>query len=462
MVCCPPLRMRLPGLTAKGRLAALGVVGLCVAAPAFAQTASPTPNFEDEFAYPQVRLNLATGSGARALGMGGAFIARPDDATAATWNPAGLSYLRRAELSAAGLRSTQGSSALSATGDLVNDDHLRSVSPDFLAAAYPFSLGEVTGAAQLSFQRVIPFGGTRDVVRGAQSQIDTSGGFDVYAAGLGAQLSRKFRVGATVNRWANGFGVDRSTARVQGPVELNTKLTLSGWNFNIGGIYSPWPDVNIGIVGKTPFVGNVSLNRSRVDYTPLAAGLSPKVAADASAETTTNAAFRDDLRLHFPGALGLGASWRISTPLTLSLDVTRTFWSHSYIENFFEVPKAGPPQVFDRLPFPTLRGPDQNDTQQIRAGIEYVVIRNAFKWPLRVGYVKDRQYFQAISGPPHFDAYTFGTGILAGPFLFDVAYVIEHGEYQEPGPADDILSGQRWSTTSHRFFASLIFRFSER
>ena len=89
---------------------------------------------------------------------------------------------------------------------------------------------------------------------------------DVYAVGVGTQLSRKLRVGATVNHWANGFGVDRSTSRASGPVSLNTRLKLSGWNFNLGGIFSPWPDLNIGIVGKTPFVGNVSLDRSRIDF----------------------------------------------------------------------------------------------------------------------------------------------------------------------------------------------------
>jgi hypothetical protein len=39
------------------------------------------------------------GSGARAAGMGNAFIAVSDDGTAASWNPAGLSQLRKPELS---------------------------------------------------------------------------------------------------------------------------------------------------------------------------------------------------------------------------------------------------------------------------------------------------------------------------------------------------------------------------
>ena len=40
-----------------------------------------------------------TGSGARAAGMGNAFIAVSDDGTAASWNPAGLAQLREAEFS---------------------------------------------------------------------------------------------------------------------------------------------------------------------------------------------------------------------------------------------------------------------------------------------------------------------------------------------------------------------------
>jgi len=43
----------------------------------------------------------AVGSGARAMGQGNAFIAVADDATAASWNPGGLSQIERPELSLA-------------------------------------------------------------------------------------------------------------------------------------------------------------------------------------------------------------------------------------------------------------------------------------------------------------------------------------------------------------------------
>jgi hypothetical protein len=57
--------------------------------------------------------DLGMGTGARAIGMGGAFVAVADDASAAFWNPAGLTQLKRnqiffsadypAEFSSAGL-----------------------------------------------------------------------------------------------------------------------------------------------------------------------------------------------------------------------------------------------------------------------------------------------------------------------------------------------------------------------
>src|ERR1051325_7768733 len=52
----------------------------------------------DEEIFRAFSLNLTT-PGARAVGMGGAFIGRADDATAAETNPAGLTILARPEIS---------------------------------------------------------------------------------------------------------------------------------------------------------------------------------------------------------------------------------------------------------------------------------------------------------------------------------------------------------------------------
>ena len=51
--------------------------------------------------------------------------------------------------------------------------------------------------------------------------------------------------------------------------------------------------------------------------------------------------------------------------------------------------------MFEVLPYPTFDpSVPQKDTEQIRAGMEYVFIRGRLKLPLRVGYFNDRQYFR--------------------------------------------------------------------
>src|SRR5262245_28629651 len=80
-----------------------------------------------------------TGAGARGLGMGGAFIAVADDGTAASFNPAGLSQLRRSELALVGW-TDELQSSLDTPGRQKATNKNRHQSPDFLGLAVPFEL----------------------------------------------------------------------------------------------------------------------------------------------------------------------------------------------------------------------------------------------------------------------------------------------------------------------------------
>jgi hypothetical protein len=474
------------------RLAGGSALVISAVAPAVAQS----PYTYDEFQPPQVRLNVFQGSGARALGMGGAFLARPDDATAASWNPAGLSYLRRPEFSLAGVAAALTSKTHLDDGSLIIDDHLSSLSPDFVATAYPFELGSISGAGQISFQRVISFGGDRTIKKADPIALNTSGGFDALSAAIGLHVSRQLRLGLTVNRWINGYD---ATFNRQGasPEERHTEFRLGGWNANAGIIWTPTENLNLGIVGKAPFTAGVKLWRS---YQNLVMEDLPSP-SDPNARIRTLRPLREffapNLRLHFPGAIGVGASWRVSSPVTASIDVTRTFWSDAWVRNFFDLtsPEGQVRPFQNRLSYPTLADLsssegtvlDQRDTEQVRLGIEYVIVRERVKIPLRVGFFTDRQYFRvarapsvvrtltrqaadsflqsldppariqpATSGgaPPRFQAFTAGTGISKGPLLLDIAYMLQLGNYID---ADG--TGNEIKTTSHRFFGSLILRF---
>lgn len=435
------------------RQAALVALLLLASGRVDAQEPSPFPRPPDDLDFG--RLSLAVGSGARALGMGGAFLARPDDATAASWNPAGLSYLRAPELSLVGSYSTQDSETV--LNSLHRLEHTTGRAPEFISVSVPVSLGSTAGSVQLSYQRVIPYSADRTTDEednaGAtpfrKFVVSTSGGFDVLALSTGLKLTPNLRLGVSINRWFNGFTQHRERLETLRDTVQDGDFSISGWSANAGLIVHPHPSVNLGVVAKTSTDLAVHLTRSRTDIIPV---------PDQADAVTQNAFSSDVVRLKLPGAVGFGASWRISSLLTVSGDYTVTFWSGSHIQNYFFLPAtpesaavAPSPIVFPQLPFPDVFGEEQSDTQELRLGIEYVLIVGRVKLPLRAGYVREKQYLLLSDGSePILDGVTAGAGLLLGPVLVDAAYVYQWGGF---GPGE-IRSTQRL----HRVLVSLIYR----
>ena len=426
------------------------------------------------------RQNLTLGSGARAYGMGGAFLARADDATAASWNPAGLSYLRAPEISLVGVSNSFETQRGAAFDPNARDfDRFDGRAIDFAAFTWPVALGETTGAVQISYQRAISFDGTRSIHVTTVNQTlredgSSDGGFDVVAFGTGLRLSRHVRAGVTVNRWLNGY--DQSLTRTYEtpnprPQRLYTlDFRPSGWSFNFGAIVSPVESLNLGVVYKTPFTADVRLDKTRQDYYVGRGGL---------VEVTRNAYTSEDVRLEFPSSFGFGISWRPIDTLTLSADLTQTSWSKARIQNYFDLQATPttdeegnpgtppPPNIYPSFQYPTLK-PGQQDAQQIRAGVEWVLIWGRVKLPLRAGYFNDRQITPNPGGDtPRFNGFTLGTGLLLGPLLVDVAYVHESGAYTVPAdtgdfdfPPDVTPAPVRNVLRTDRVFVSFICRFS--
>jgi hypothetical protein len=379
-----PADLRAPTRVMGGMLGML--LALCPST-AVAQDTGPPPTVnQDELDF-KARTSLAIGSGARAFGMGGAFLARADDATAASWNPAGLSYLRQPEFSIVGSWGSLDSEVIAAMESdgfvVLQDDSSSGATPDFASVTYPFQVHARPASAQFSFQRVFAFQGKRTILRQPNTLLlESQGGFDALALGTGVQVSQRLRVGATVNRWFNGFRQTRQ--RVEGrPSNQVVNFGLSGWNANLGVIWSPRPELNLALSGRTPFTGKVTLDRTRIDFpTP------------DRPETTTNGYSSDWVRLDFPGAFGAGASWRPRSTLTISADYTRTYWSGASIHDYFTLPITGPPlapdDIFDELPYPALES-SQSDTEQLRLGFEWVLLGRRVKVPLRLGLFTDRR-----------------------------------------------------------------------
>ena len=170
-------------MIALSRLGPLAVAALCLAASASAQT---TVKYGAEF--------LASGVGARALGMGGAYVAHANDVTAGYWNVAGLDRLATPE--AAYMHAERFDGA---------------VSFDYAAAAYPLSSRSTIG---VSFVRsaVDDIANTLDAYDPATGQINPddvtyfsaadNALFVSYARGINERLS----VGASAKVIRRGVG----------------------------------------------------------------------------------------------------------------------------------------------------------------------------------------------------------------------------------------------------------------
>ncbi len=487
----PTVRFVPPPARIAGRVSF--VLLLLLAPPAFAQLDVDRIDITG-------RQNLTLGSGARAYGMGGAFLARADDATAASWNPAGLSYLRVPELSLVGV-----SNSFDVTRGL-SSDSFEGQAVDFAAFTWPIGLGDLRGAVQLSYQRAISFDGSRRIElyfpNGLLQQFEdgsSDGGFDVLAFGTGLRLSRHVRAGVTVNRWLNGY--DQTLSRTilrdnQHPLrEFALDFRPSGWSFNLGLIVSPLEQLNVAAIYKTPFTADVSLDKARRDSWG---------SLETIEQVTTNAASSEAVHLAFPSSFGFGLSWRPRDALTFSADFTRTHWSEARIQNYFDlaatqpsdngVPSVPPPpNVYPVRQYPTLfpvpdpSDPDdplkaagQQDAEQFRFGVEWVLIHGGLKVPLRAGYFNDRQIEPVLlsanppryGNPPRFNGFTAGTGLILGSVLFDVAWVYEFGEYSVAAASTtsategDVPTTPapplRYAVTTNRFYASVIYRFSGR
>ncbi len=101
---------------------------------------------------------LPSGSGARALGVAGAFTAEADDATAASWNPAGLVQLERPEASVVIRAGREKNRHHSNNDDFqVGVNEYGTVAVNYLSAVWPFRMGDRNWVFSINYQEAYDF-----------------------------------------------------------------------------------------------------------------------------------------------------------------------------------------------------------------------------------------------------------------------------------------------------------------
>jgi len=363
--------------------------------------------------------------------MGGAFIAIADDATAASWNPAGLIQLERPELSIAGEYFFRKESFTSPTHpEISNTGEVDQFNLNYLSAVYPFRAFERNMVVSLNVQRLLDF--ERDFshtsslflspTTNLSSDINFRQNGYVGAVGLAfaVQVVPELSIGATVNLWTdqlflkNGWteNFTEQDTGIQGgvPVTIDSVIRddyskFRGVNANLGLLWNVNEHVSLGAVFKTPFKASLEhafqFNQTSVFGPPVNSTL------------TTQVNLIEDVDLDMPMSYGAGISYRVSDALSIALDVYRTDWSAYFLTDS---------QGNELSPIGGGLKSDTNvrDTTQLRLGGEYLFISSTIVVPVRGGLFYDPE--PSDGSPKDFYGVALGSGVSTSRFSIDAAY----------------------------------------
>jgi len=403
------------------------------------------------------------GSGARALGMGGAFIAVADDATAASWNPGGVIQLELPEISAVGAAfyrnedNTFGTNPEASGEESVSEGRV-----NYLSAAYPFSLLNHNMIVSVNYQNLFDF--TREwefplLLNSDALMVDQFVDYDqegsLSAIGLAycVEITPRFSFGFTLNFWEDGLYENEweQTTHQQGsgiydgdPFIFEStsrdKYSFSGFNVNLGILWHLNSRLTLGAVLKTPFEADLK-HKSSFNSTQHFPDYPDE-------DTTTSIGFSEDEELDMPMSYGIGLAYRFSDALTVSLDLYRTEW-----DDFVLTDEEGN----DTSPISgrSTKESDIDPTHQVRMGVEYLYITPEYIIPLRAGVFYDPA--PAEGSPDDYYGFSLGSGIALGRFVFDIAYQYRFGN----DVSTHMLHSRQFSqdVQEHTVYSSVIVHF---
>lgn len=279
------------------------------------------------------------GSGARALGQS-AFIAVADDATAASWNPAGLINLERPEASFVGAWKNITIDLSSADSTSYDGDSWSEGEINFMSYAQPIEVGNKDVVISVNYHQVYDLGiEYREMTADWIVEGKTEGAISAYslAGGLSIPSHPEITIGASFNWYTQSLLNDyarqarRSVTWLGTPfvtTSTETLYNLKGYNFTFGLLWDVYEKqenlLTLGFVCHTPFTAKVT--QKVVD----------KV-VDTSPPTTQGPYH---LEIDFPLSLGAGLNYRISDSLSAAFDVEWKEWSEFKYTSYEQTPQS--------------------------------------------------------------------------------------------------------------------------
>jgi len=405
------------------------------------------------------------GSGARAAGMADAFVAVADDATAASWNPAGLVQLEKPEISLVGEYNGV-VDILTAEGHSEFDSRHYSdtLGINFFSAAYPLPflvLGRNI-CVSLSYQKKYEF--TRAInfnwKRSSKGYTDRlhmdfrqSGSLSAITPAIAFEITQRISAGIAVNLWRSTFlnenrweqtTKQRSHSMFKGIPGFGYYRSkeyyedFSGENVTLGVLWNPIDKWSIGLRYDSSFKGNVNYHVKDVtNQIMFSTGTFPGVS------NIIHGRKHEHRHVTFPASFALGTAYRFNDRFMLSMDITRTDWNRFYVSD-------GQGRKFSLVDFSNMGIPWKRThfkpTYTVRLGGEYVFLPKEPQeimdqlWSLRGGLFYDQEpatgknnkrhaRMQHGTGKPDsFFGATLGVGLLLKQRVnIDLAYQARFG-----------------------------------
>lgn len=217
---------------------------------------------------------------------------------------------------------------------------------------------------------------------------------------------------------------------------LKDEYAFQGVNFNIGAIWRTARDLTVGLVFKSPFTADISHDR--------------ELSVVENGEIVSDAKSSSEEEMRMPMSYGLGAAWRTSDYLTISMDVYRTHWEDLKIED-----ENG--NGISPITNKALEDADIDPTWQFRIGMEYLLMNPEVDYvvPLRCGFFYDPA--PAVGSPDDYYGFSLGSGFGMGRVVFDMAYQYRYGN----NVGESLVDGSDFSqdVEEHLIYSSFIFHF---
>ncbi len=387
------------------------------------------------------------GTGARARGMGGAFIGVADDATAVGWNPAGLAQLDKPEASAVGLFNMKKFS-YEITFDAYPeyndswDESVSHIAPAFASLVLPTKMSDKNLVFAVAYQRLIDMG---YVHKGEDEYFDgvswvpynyeekTTGGLDAISPAVALQVTPQVMVGLAGNIMINGYKSEYSETYPDYPsdtYEYTMESDLSGFNMNAG-FLGTFNKFNIGAMFRFPF----TLNEKYTEEESWNYG-------GTTGDTSTTS---PDIEVSMPLMFGLGLAFKPSDKLTLAADFERRPFSSCEVTVEGETDEIG-----------------YKDCNQFRVGMEYIFSGNNAVFPVRLGFRTDPRVYTGMYGDGTDTSqvvgktFTGGFGLVMGKLMLDLAYELTMANHVDAEFSGVAIKGDE---KSHNIMASAIIHF---